>query len=237
MCDDDNLLTVISDRPRTPEEDNCCGNACNPCIFDLHKKLLEQWTKNKNTINNVKRKNLLAPTQYKVFNVVDVEKINDEYVMINLQYAEKKDNELVIFLNPGQHVIINIMSWSKPFTPISWTDNSLKLLVRIYENGVNTNKLRNIDKGEEIKIRGPYGNFHYTRNSFNKIIMFCIGSGIAAFYPIVKTIIDDDLEETRIYLIAGFRTIDYVPLRKELQLLTDFWNFDCTLYISQQTGT
>jgi NAD(P)H-flavin reductase len=66
--------------------------------------------------------------------------------------------------------------------------------------------------------------------------MFSIGSGIAALYPIAKTIIDDENELTKIHFIAGFQSVKHVPLKKELRYLTDYWNFKCTLQLSQISG-
>lgn len=63
--------------------------------------------------------------------------------------------------------------------------------------------------------------------------MFTMGSGITAAYSIVKSIIDNELEETRIHFIGGFQNILQIPLKRELQTLTDYWNFICTLHISQ----
>lgn len=66
--------------------------------------------------------------------------------------------------------------------------------------------------------------------------MFAVGSGIAAMYPIAKTIVEDDLEETRVHLVAGFRSFDCIMLRKELRNLSDYWNFKCFIHLSQNYG-
>lgn len=95
--------------------------------------------------------------------------------------------------------------------------------------------MKNLQVGEEVKVRGPYGNFKYKKNSFSWLFMFGIGSGLAALYPVAKSIIDDESEETRIHLIAGFPSVDQVPLKQELRLLTDFWNFQCTLCLTTWT--
>lgn len=63
--------------------------------------------------------------------------------------------------------------------------------------------------------------------------MFSIGSGIAALYPITRSIVDDETEFTRIHLIAGFQSVAQVPLKKELRSLADYWNFKCTIQLSQ----
>ena len=69
--------------------------------------------------------------------------------------------------------------------------------------------------------------------SFQTIVMFSMGSGITPFYSIAKSIIDNELEETKVHLIGGFKNISQIPLKRELQTLSDYWNFQCTLYISQ----
>lgn len=63
--------------------------------------------------------------------------------------------------------------------------------------------------------------------------MFSMGSGITVVYHIAKSIVENELEETKIHLIGGFKNILQIPLKKELQILSDYWNFKCTLHISQ----
>lgn len=29
--------------PREPDTEECCGNGCDPCIFDLYEQRLERW--------------------------------------------------------------------------------------------------------------------------------------------------------------------------------------------------
>ena len=165
----------------------------------------------------------------------------------------------MLFLSPSQHVIIKFSSTSKPYTPISWTQRSIKLLIKLYPNGLASSYFRKSNIGDELFLRGPYGEFQYQRNrslklflenlfinlqydiiqkssySYKKIIILSIGSGIAATYPLVNSIIQDELEDTKINMIAGFRSFKHVPLIKELRLLADYWNFKCTLYFSQES--
>lgn len=67
-------------------------------------------------------------------------------------------------MNPGQYVILSIAKQSKPYTPISWTRNGIELLVRVYTDGAFTTVLKGLRIGEEIRVRGPYGDFSYKRN-------------------------------------------------------------------------
>lgn len=76
-----------SSRPVTPSEDDCCHNACDPCIFDVHRKLLEEYERRKK--GNVKiqnRKNVLCSFLYKNFVVVDVKEACECYILLSLSY-------------------------------------------------------------------------------------------------------------------------------------------------------
>lgn len=64
--------------------------------------------------------------------------------------------------------------------------------------------------------------------------MLSIGSGIAAIYPIAVSIVENELEDTKINMISGFHSFSHVPFKNELRLLSDYWNFECTLCLSQK---
>lgn len=62
--------------------------------------------------------------------------------------------------------------------------------------------------------------------------MFGIGSGVAALYPLATEIVKNELEETKIQMFLGFRSVALVPMKQELRALADFWNFECALCLS-----
>ncbi|XP_012270859.1 NADH-cytochrome b5 reductase-like [Orussus abietinus] len=207
----------------------CCGNGCNPCILDVQKELTEsQYRSAKN--------NLLTLTSYKTFFVSSTLDFGDSYLLIKLNWKGDAAGKAVS-LNPGQHVVLRISSVTRPFTPLSWTSASLLFLVKLYEKGIFSQHLRQLKEGDSIDIRGPYGQFVYNENSFGQVIMLSIGTGIAPMYSIAKSIIDNEMEETKVHLIAGFRSLNCVPLKKNLRVLSDYWNFTCTLQISQYGAT
>lgn len=72
-------------RPKTPTEDDCCGNGCSPCIFDIHKKLLEEWNNKKLNQSSLSLiKNSLSPLKYNRFIVKDIAKASEDCVFIQL---------------------------------------------------------------------------------------------------------------------------------------------------------
>ncbi|KOX70001.1 NADH-cytochrome b5 reductase-like, partial [Melipona quadrifasciata] len=139
----------------------------------------------------------------------------------------------IILIDPGQHLVLHVYDTAKPYTPIFFTNDSIEFLIRLYPNGKFSQYLKTVKVGDIIRVRGPYGDFKYETNSFQTIVMFSMGSGITPVYSIAKSVVDDELEETKIHLIGGFKNVSQIPLKRELQTLSDYWNFHCTLYISQ----
>ncbi|XP_043495405.1 NADH-cytochrome b5 reductase-like isoform X1 [Polistes fuscatus] len=229
---------IYDSRPKTPPKESCCGSGCNPCILDVYQKLLKQWEeRKKNNILIESIKNVISPTSFNTFVVINNYKASKDYIFIWLEYKGNINNNRSLYLIPGQHIVLRYGSMSKAYTPISWSETSLMLLVKIYPSGKFSQVLNNAKKNDEFEIRGPYGDFIYNINSFREIIMFCIGSGITAVYPLAKVIVENEEEETKINFIAGFRSISCVPLKKELRNLSDYWNFVCTIHISEDLIT
>lgn len=76
-----------NDRPKTPLEQDCCGNGCVPCIFDVHKKLLSEWEIRK--VQDVKVKissNLLSLLSYKTFVITNITETSEDYILVYLEY-------------------------------------------------------------------------------------------------------------------------------------------------------
>ena len=74
------------DRPKTPSEEDCCGNSCNPCIFDVHKKLLDEWGKKKlNKLKVPPDKNFLSLLRYSKFIIIDISEASEDCIFIQLE--------------------------------------------------------------------------------------------------------------------------------------------------------
>lgn len=77
-----------SNRPVTPSVDDCCHNACDPCIFDIHKNLLEEYERRKKQNIKIKnRRNILCPSSYQNFIVTSVKEASESYILFVLEYG------------------------------------------------------------------------------------------------------------------------------------------------------
>ena len=86
--------------------------------------------------------------------------------MTNKKFSsENKDDHLLLL--PGQHIMIKLTSVSKPYTPIVWNEKSMKLLVKIYPNGTASNCFKELKIGNDLFVRGPYGEFQYKQNRYS----------------------------------------------------------------------
>ncbi|KAL7293350.1 hypothetical protein TKK_0013120 [Trichogramma kaykai] len=224
---------IESDRPQTPSQEDCCGNSCNPCIFDVHQKLLKEWEEKKNCkFNELRGENYLSLIKYKKFVVKSIVEASENCIYLEIKCVP--DERCRLFLTPGQHVMIRLNSTSKPYTPITWDDKKIKFLIKLYEDGIASDCFKKLKIEEELFVRGPYGDFIYNRNCYQYVVMLSIGTGIAAVYPIAVSICKDELEDTRVHMFMGFRSISHVPLKEELRTLTDYWNFECTLCLNEK---
>ncbi|KAJ9578258.1 hypothetical protein L9F63_005528 [Diploptera punctata] len=147
----------------------------------------------------------------------------------------------------GEHLIMNGRSTetnksviSRAYTPISDVNlhsiGCFKVLVKLYEDGRMSKYIKGLKKYDITEWRGPYGDYKYLRASHRFLIMLSAGTGIAPMYPIAKSIVDDDLDETFIHLLFACRHFEDILLRNEIQALTLYWNFKAEIFLSQATS-
>lgn len=71
-------------RPIIPKQEDCCGQGCNPCIFDIYQKLLQEWKDKKLNTKQIDlfSKNYLSPIKYNKFIVNAIEKASEDCIFI-----------------------------------------------------------------------------------------------------------------------------------------------------------
>ncbi|OED29958.1 dihydroorotate dehydrogenase electron transfer subunit [Methanosphaera sp. WGK6] len=127
-------------------------------------------------------------------------------------------------IHPGQFIMVWDLNTEKPMT-ISIIDKENNLMgITVRKAGpFTTNIYDNINKGDKIGIRGPYGH-GYDLKKYKKILAVGGGSGIASLAPL--TSFYDNIE-----LISAASTKD------ELVFVDRFKNSDIDVYECTDDGT
>ncbi|XP_024545152.1 nitrate reductase [NADH] [Selaginella moellendorffii] len=150
----------------------------------------------------------------------------------------------VLGLPTGKHVFVSAAVNSKlcirAYTPISSDDDEdsighVELLIRVYYKNVHPNfpgggimsqHLDSLAIGDSINLKGPIGHIQYLgRGKFtvngdakfaSDIAMLAGGTGITPVYQVIKAILRDKEDTTRISLVYANRTEEDIMLRAEL---------------------
>ncbi|KAI8851509.1 hypothetical protein BC829DRAFT_427269 [Chytridium lagenaria] len=107
---------------------------------------------------------------------------------------------------------------ARPYTPITYGANHFDLLVKLYKDGSISQLIHGLKVGETVPMRGPIQTLEY-KPAGGDLIMIGGGTGITPLYQMIKSIIKDPSDSSRITLIYGSKTEDDVLLRRELDIL------------------
>lgn len=129
----------------------------------------------------------------------------------------------VLGLPIGQHIQIAADVDGKTvmhsYTPTSLDDDSkgyFDLLIKVYPNGKLSTHIDNLKLGETIKVKGPKGFYNYEPNMLKHICMVSGGTGITPMYQIIKAILSNPNDKTKITLLYGSVSENDILLKAEL---------------------
>lgn len=155
------------------------------------------------------RREALDPDQWRSLPLVRSKRVNHNTLLLRFSLGERQ----VSGLRPGQHVMVRqlvqrgtkAMEVQRQYTPVSGVDavGFLDLLVKVYEDGKLTPRLRELRPGERLDFKGPFGALTYDGNmaftvageqrSPAHLVMFAAGSGITPMLQLIKVMIREDL--------------------------------------------
>ncbi|EGG13857.1 NADH-cytochrome b5 reductase [Cavenderia fasciculata] len=127
----------------------------------------------------------------------------------------------------GQHIslraTVNGKEVYRPYTPISSDDDLgyFDLLIKVYEKGQMTTFVDNLFVGDSIDVKGPKGLFNYKPNMFKHIGMLAGGTGITPMLQVIKAIVSNPEDKTKVSLVFGNITEEDILLKKELDQVSE----------------
>lgn len=105
----------------------------------------------------------------------------------------------------------------RPYTPINKKgSDKLELLVKVYPDGKGSSFIFNLKPGDELEFKGPFVKLAYAANMKKEIGMLAGGTGVTPMLQVLREILDNPEDKTKVTLVFGNQSERDILLRKEL---------------------
>ncbi|XP_059479048.1 NADH-cytochrome b5 reductase-like isoform X2 [Neocloeon triangulifer] len=226
--------------PEEPKAEDCCGEGCNPCVYDIYRNQLKKYQSRKIQVETSISLGL-SQTDFLPFQLIEIKDELEDTAIYRFQSID------LIELGIGKHLelkvpLIGDIVDDKPnfvdrkYSPIAWTSNTFDVIVKRYENGPASEYLARSKVGDTMQWRGPYGDFQYEKTSQEVQLILCAGTGIAPMIPIISSILENEHDETVLKLYCGCPTLKSRLLLSKLKEFAAFWNFSFTHFVTSDEG-
>ncbi|KAI9286481.1 hypothetical protein BC943DRAFT_223415 [Umbelopsis sp. AD052] len=131
----------------------------------------------------------------------------------------------VLGLPIGQHISLVVdvdgRSVSRSYTPTSQfnTQGHFDLMIKSYPTGAVSSFVAKLEVGDTVGVKGPRGAFTYTPRMVKELGMIAGGTGITPMLQIIRAILSNPHDPTKVSLIFANVTDDDILLREELDEL------------------
>ncbi|KZW00244.1 ferredoxin reductase-like protein [Exidia glandulosa HHB12029] len=171
-----------------------------------------------------KRKPVLDPTTWQEFPLIQKTPISHNTAIYRFGLPDPSD---ILGLPIGQHISIQAEIEGKiiqrSYTPTSSDDDLgyFDLLVKSYEKGNISRFLALLKIGDKIRVKGPKGQFNYRPALSRELGMIAGGTGITPMLQIIRAVLKNPVDTTKINLIYANVNEDDILLKKELDDLVE----------------
>lgn len=109
----------------------------------------------------------------------------------------------------------------RSYTPITLDDTKgyFELLVKTYAEGNASRYLDSLKVGDKARFKGPKGRFLYSRNMARELGMIAGGTGITPIMQVIKAVLRDPLDQTKMSLVFANLSEADILLYDELKEL------------------
>jgi len=168
-----------------------------------------------------------SKSEFRSFPVTDVKSVSHNSKIITCQLPSDKHT---MGMTVSSLVMVNGAkdaegkATARPYTPIS-TDSDMgyfQLLVKGYPTGLVSKYLCSLKVGDSVEIQGPFAKLPYKPNMKTHIGMVAGGSGITPMFQVIKEILNNPNDKTKVSLIFANRTPADILLRKQLDEMVKY---------------
>ncbi|KAE8353105.1 hypothetical protein BDV28DRAFT_133905 [Aspergillus coremiiformis] len=128
----------------------------------------------------------------------------------------------------------------RPYTPISDLNQqgSLELMVKHYPNGKASTHIHSLVPGDTLTFLTPLKGYSWVPNQHPQIYAIAGGAGITPIYQLIRGILDNPNDKTKINLVFGVNSEQDLLLREELEEYKRRFpgRFDYVYTVSQLEG-
>jgi len=175
------------------------------------------------------KKPALDPKEYKKFKLIAKTVVSPNTAIYRFGLPNPDDR---LGLPIGQHISvaaeINGKEISRSYTPISSDDDLgfFELLIKSYPTGNISKLFGEMNVGDFIDVRGPKGQFVYKANMVSAFGMIAGGTGITPMLQIIRAILKNPSDRTKIGLIfANVNKADILLMEEIDKLASKHSNF------------
>uniref|UniRef100_A0A2P2I086 Acyl-CoA dehydrogenase n=1 Tax=Hirondellea gigas TaxID=1518452 RepID=A0A2P2I086_9CRUS len=122
----------------------------------------------------------------------------------------------------GQYLEVQVMLEGRAntrfFSPVSPPEDfgRIELVMRFETSGIMSKYFKSLQPGDMIEFRGPSGGFEYFPNSLELLTLVASGGGITPALQIIRAVMEDKRDNTRIKLVYYSDTYSEILYRDEL---------------------
>ena len=84
-----------------------------------------------------------------------------------------------------------------------------------------------------VDWKGPFGDFVYTPNQFQQLVLLACGTGITPMIQVINYILDNENDDTNIKLLYSCQTQHDILLKDRLNEFSAYWNFQVIYFLSR----
>ncbi|RLV91605.1 Plasma membrane-associated coenzyme Q6 reductase PGA3 [Spathaspora sp. JA1] len=157
------------------------------------------------------------------------------------RFKLRRDDE-VLDIPTGHHVAccfnINGKDEIRYYSPISnqFDSGFFDILVKHYQQGVVTRRLAQVNEGQTVKFRGPFGKLKYEPNMARELTLIAGGTGITPILQVITRIITNPEDHTKIKLIFGNETEKDILLKSEIdEIASKYPDFEVYYTVTRPT--
>ncbi|KAH8287344.1 hypothetical protein KR054_006061 [Drosophila jambulina] len=213
------------------QESDCCGNGCTNCILDNKPK------PSKRVLLAGKRNIILTYTKFRLIGK-ETHQYDDQVLLLHFAAADAGDEaeDTVLDIPPGHHVMLRVGSLLRPYSPY-WSDfqrREFRILVKLQKEGPMSRHLAAVQSNDLLEFRGPIGN--YTNDPAVTKCIFIVAQGVAMAptLPLVRDVLENEEDMSRIWHLVCARDLEHVFFREELLEFGQNWNYKSCLYLPHQ---